>query len=254
MRANKKHQHRLPSRPYPEYHDRRSLWSALSQGSLHSYINGSFMSKIQQVLAVLALSLVALVGVDQDSRAAHDTNPAQVEMQQTLRELWLGHIFAVQHVILYNLAKDPAEQDAAEKAVVANAKQIANTFAPFYGEAQAEKLFTLLTGHYAAVKEYSKAIIAGNKGQVNAALVQFESNTDGIDLFFSGVNPNYLPKGTVRPLIAVHVSHHILRINLYHKKEYAKLDATWPMMRQHVYLIADTLTRALAKQFPDKFS
>jgi len=152
------------------------------------------------------------------------------------------------------VGQDPAEQDAAEKAVVANAKQIANTFAPFYGEAQAEKLFTLLTGHYAAVKEYSKAIIAGNKGQVNAALAQFESNTDGIDLFFSGVNPNYLPKGTVRPLIAVHVSHHILRINLYHKKEYAKLDATWPMMRQHVYLIADTLTRALAKQFPDKFS
>ncbi len=222
--------------------------------SLHSYINGSFMSKLQQFMAVLALPLVGLVGFDQESRAAHDTNPAQVEMQQTLRELWLGHIFAVQHVILYNMAKDPAEQEAAEKAVVDNAKQIANTFAPFYGEARAEKLFTLLTGHYAAVKEYSQATTAGNKGQLNAALAHFESNTDDIDVFFSEVNPNYLPKGTVRPLIAVHVSHHILRINLYNKKSYAKLDATWPMMRQHVYLIADTLTKALAKQFPDKFS
>jgi len=222
--------------------------------SLHSYINGSVMSKIQQFMAVLAVSLVGLVGYDQESRAAHNTNPLQVEMQGTLRELWLGHIFAVQHVILYNIAKDPAEQEAAEKAVVDNAKQIANTFAPFYGEARAEKLFTLLTGHYAAVKEYSKATTAGNKGQLNAALAHFESNTDDIDVFFSEVNPNYLPKGTVRPLIAVHVSHHILRINLYNKKSYAKLDATWPMMRQHVYLIADTLTRALVKQFPDKFS
>jgi hypothetical protein len=106
------------------------------------------------------------------------------------------------------LTKDPAEQDAAEKAVAANAKQIANTFAPFYGEARAEELFTLLSGHYAAVKAYSEATISGNKGQVNAALAHFESNTDDIDIFFNGVNPAYLPKGTVRPLIAVHVSHH----------------------------------------------
>jgi len=212
------------------------------------------MSKIQQFMAVLALPLVGLVGFGQESRAAHDAGSAQVEMQRTLRELWLGHIFAVSHIVVYNMTKDPAEQDAAEKEVVANAKQIANTFTPFYGEARAETLFTLLTDHYAAVKEYSDATIAGNKDQQNAALAHFESNTDDIDVFFNGVNPNYLPRGTVRALIAVHVSHHILRINLYKKKNYAKLDTTWPMMRQHVYRIADTLTRALAKQFPDKFS
>jgi hypothetical protein len=46
----------------------------------------------------------------------------------------------------------------------------------------------------------------------------------------------------------------VLQINQYKKKEYAKLEETWSMMRQHVYVIADTLTTALAKQFPDKFS
>jgi len=40
----------------------------------------------------------------------------------------------------------------------------------------------------------------------------------------------------------------------YWGKEYAHLGATWPMMRQHVYVIADTMTTALAKQFPSKFS
>ncbi len=40
----------------------------------------------------------------------------------------------------------------------------------------------------------------------------------------------------------------------YLGKEYAHLGATWPMMRQHVYVIADTMTTALAKQFPSKFS
>jgi hypothetical protein len=46
----------------------------------------------------------------------------------------------------------------------------------------------------------------------------------------------------------------VLQINQYKKKEYVKLEETWPMMRQHVYLIADTLATALSKQFPHKFS
>jgi hypothetical protein len=215
----------------------------------------SFMSKIQQCMAVLALTLVGLVGFDQESRAVEAANPVRVaEMQRTLRELWLGHIFSVQHVVLYTAKKDPMELDAAEKEVVTNAKQIASAFTPYYGEARSEKLFTLLTGHYAAVKEYSAATIAGNTRQQNAALAHFESNTDDIAVFFNGVNPQYLPKDTIRGLIAAHVAHHILRINLYKKRNYAQLDATWPIMRQHVYVIADTLATALAKQFPDKFS
>jgi hypothetical protein len=193
---------------------------------------------------------VSLVGYE--SRAGEEANPIRVaEMQKTLRDLWLGHIFMIQHVVLFNTSNNPAERDTADKQVLANAKQIANTFMPFYGEARSEKLFTLLSGHYAAVKEYSEATIAGN---TDAALARLGSNADDIDVFFIGVNPNHLPKGTIRGLIAAHGAHHVLQINQYKKKEYAKLDETWPMMRQHVYVIADTLTTALANQFPDKFS
>ena len=111
----------------------------------------------------------------------------------------------------------------------------------------------MLSGHYAAVKEYSEATIAGNTRQQDMALVRLGANADDIDGFFIGVNPNHLPKGIVRGLIEAHGAHHVLQINQYKKKEYAKLEETWPMMRQHVYVIADTLTAALAKQFPDKF-
>jgi hypothetical protein len=175
-------------------------------------------------------------------------------MQRTLRDLWLGHIFFVQHVVLYNVTYDPAERDATDKQVLANAKQLASTFAPFYGEARSEKLLTLLLGHYVAVKEYSVATIAGSKRQQDAALALLASNADDIDVFFNGVNPTHLPKGIVRSLIAGHGAHHVLQINQYKKKEYAHLEESWTVMRQHVYVIADTLATALAKQFPDKFS
>jgi hypothetical protein len=211
------------------------------------------MGKMYTVMVVLVFALLSLVGYE--SRAGGQTNLVRVvEMQKTLRELWLGHIFMIQHVVLYNTTNNLAERHAADKQVLANAKQIADTFVPFYGEARSETLFTLLVDHVAALKEYSEATVAGNTPQQDEALARLGSNAADIDTFFTGVNPNHLPKGTVRGLIEAHGAHHVLQINQYKKKEYAKLEETWPMMRQHVYVIADTLTAALAKQFPSQFS
>jgi hypothetical protein len=119
------------------------------------------MKKIHQSIAVLALALVGLAGCDQEQRAVRNTNPARVaEMQQTHRDLWLWHIMLGQHIVVCNATNNPAERDAAEKDVVANAKRIAIMVTPFYGEANAEKLFALLAGHVAALKEYSEATVA----------------------------------------------------------------------------------------------
>ena len=212
------------------------------------------MSMILRSMAALVLALVGLVGCDYEPRAVGDTNPARVaEMKQTLRDLWVGHIFWVRHVVSNIATNDPAERDAAEKEVVANTKQIASTIAPFYGEAASEKFFNLLDNNIGAVKEYSEATVAGNKRQQDVALARLESNADDFAAFLNGVNP-YLSKDTVRGLIAAHGAHHVLQINQYKGKEYAHLGATWPIMRQHVYVIADTLTTALVKQFPSKFS
>jgi hypothetical protein len=211
------------------------------------------MNKIYQFIAVLGLALIGLAGCGFEPRAVGDANPARVEeMKQTLRDLWVGHIFWVRHVVSNIATNDPEERDAAEKEVVENTKQIANAMAPFYGEAASEKLYRLLDGNIAAVREYSEATIAENKQQQDAALVHLASNADEIADFLSHLNP-YLHKDTVRNLIATHGAHHVLQINQYKAKNYAPLGATWPMMRQHIYVIADTLTAALAKQFPSKF-
>jgi hypothetical protein len=212
------------------------------------------MNKIHQFIAVLGLVLVSLVGCGFEPRAGGDANPARVaEMQQTLRDLWVGHIFWVRHVVSNIATNEPDERDAAEKEVVENTKQIASTMTPFYGEAASEKLYRLLDTNIGVVREYSEATAAGSKQQQDAALAHLASNADEIADFLSHLNP-YLHKDIVQGLIATHGAHHVLQINQYKAKEYAPLGATWPMMRQHVYVIADTLTTALVKQFPSKFS
>jgi hypothetical protein len=209
------------------------------------------MNKIHQSVAILVLVLIGLAGCGFEPRAVGDANPARVEeMRQTLRDLWVGHIFWVRHVVSDIATNDPEERDAAEKEVETNTKQIANVMTPFYGEAASEKLYRLLGGNIGAVEEYSEATVAGNLQHQDAALAHLASNVNEI---LSQLNP-YLQKDIVRGLIATHGAHHVLQINQYKTKDYAPLGATWPMMRQHVYVIADTLTTALAKQFPSKFS
>ena len=135
------------------------------------------MSRIRRSVAVLLFMVVGLGGCAHESRTVVDANPARVaETKAALRDLWGGHIFWIRNVVLDNATDNPAARDAAEKQVVANAKQIADTITPFYGEAASGKLFNLLAGHYGAVKEYSEGTIAGSKRQQNAALAHLASN------------------------------------------------------------------------------
>ena len=211
------------------------------------------MSKLFQSMAVLILALAGLVGSNGESCAAGDANPARAaEMKQTYRDLWLGHIYWVQHSVLDSTAKSPVERDAVKKEVDANSKQIASVLIPFYGEGRSQQFLSLLDINIGAVREYSEATVAGNKSQQDAALARLASNADDFGAFFSSINP-HLSKSTVRGLISAHGAHHVLQINQHKKKEYAHLDETWKMMREHVYVIADTLTEALVKQFPGKF-
>ena len=131
------------------------------------------MRDIRQSMAVLVLAVLGMGGCAPESHVATGSNLADVaDTKATMRALWAGHIFWIRNVVLDNATSNPAARDIAEKEVVANAKQIASTISPFYGEAASEKLFTLLAGHYAAVKEYSDATVAGNKLLQEAALVR----------------------------------------------------------------------------------
>jgi hypothetical protein len=212
------------------------------------------MSHIHQTIVAIALAVVVLAGCAHDIRAVGHANPVHVaDTKEAMRDLWTGHIFWIRNVVLDNAVNNPVAREAAEQQVVINAKKIASTLTPFYGEKASEKLFSLLAGHYGAVKEYSEATVAENRLQQDAALALLASNADEIAVFFSGANP-HLPKDTVRGLIAAHGAHHILQITQFKERDYVHEAETWKVMKQHVYVIADALTTALATQFPTKFS
>ncbi|MGH9783540.1 MAG: hypothetical protein ACRD88_05090 [Terriglobia bacterium] len=175
------------------------------------------------------------------------------EASSAQRDLWVGHIFWVRNVVVETFAGNKQAAVAAEKEVVANARQIAAAIEPYYGKAASDKLFGLLAGHYGAVKEYLVATTAGSKAKQDAAIKNLTANATEIAKFLSGANPN-LPFDTLNGLLLGHGGHHIQQIQQFTGKQYAQEAQTWEAMKKHMYVIADALAGAIAKQFPAKFS
>ena len=212
------------------------------------------MRHIRQSMTVLLIAIAGLLGCAQESRVVTGANqPELTDTKAMMRNLWAGHIFWIRNVVVDNATGNPDARNIAEQEVVANAKQIASTLSPFYGDTASEKLFALLADHYGAIKEYADATVVGNTLQQEAALAHLSFNADDIAVFLSGANP-YLSKDSVRGLIAAHGAHHVAQINQLQEHDYKSEAETWKVMRKHTDVIADTLTTALAQQFPARFS
>jgi len=55
-------------------------------------------------------------------------------------------------------------------------------------------------------------------------------------------------------LLLAHGGHHVQQIQQVQSKQYAQEAQTWEAMKRHMYVIADALAGAIAKQFPRQFS
>jgi hypothetical protein len=167
--------------------------------------------------------------------------------------LWVGHIFWVRAVSVAVIDKRDGAGKVAEQQAVENAKAIAATIEPFYGAAAKERFFTLLAGHYTAVKQYLLATVSSDAAAQSTATQSLTSNADEIAVFLSKANP-YLPKDAVQGLLLAHGGHHIQQIQQLKDGDYKAEAQTWKGMKKHVYQIADATADALAKQFAKKFA
>ena len=168
------------------------------------------------------------------------------------RDLWVEHIFWIRNYALANQSADQKQAKVAADQVVDNATKIANSIAPLYGQPAADQLLKLLAGHWGAVKHYSDATVAKDAKGKQAAVTELTSNAKAIAAFLATANPN-LPEATLVTMLSAHGGHHITQIDEFAAHDYAGEARTWAMMRTHILALADALTGALVKQFPDKF-
>ncbi|MGH8078348.1 MAG: hypothetical protein ACREPE_13620, partial [Lysobacter sp.] len=174
-------------------------------------------------------------------------------LQAALRDLWHGHVVHTRDYAMAMHADDQAAADAAAEAVVANAVQLSEAVASFYGEAGGARMLELLGGHWGAVKALTDAGDAGDTAARTQAIADLTSNAGEIATFLAGANPN-LPEDAVRGLLVAHGGHHIQQVQQVMASDMAAEADTWVAMQAHMDVIADALAGAIAKQFPGKTS
>ena len=131
------------------------------------------MNKIFQSATALVLALAGLVGCDYEARAAGNLNPARVaEMKQTFRDLWLGHIYWVQHAVLIARRKVRRSVMPSRRKSTPIQNRSRACLHHFTVKLAAQKFLSLLDINIDAVREYSEATVAGSKSQQDAALAR----------------------------------------------------------------------------------
>ena len=202
------------------------------------------------LLLLASFSLAAPAGAATPAAAADPV--AVLETKMALRDLWIEHVFWIRSYVLATDAGDAAQRKVAADEVVDNAQALAATITPFYGQAAADGLLTLLPGHWAAVRDYNTATVNHSKTSKDEAMKAITTNAHEIAKFLSGANPN-LPADAVFGLLSAHGAHHVAQISQIAANDFRGEARTWEAMRKHMLVIADSIADALAKQFPDRF-
>lgn len=178
--------------------------------------------------------------------------PAAPKLHAALRSLLHGHIVTTRNYALAVHAGNQANEKKAADAVVANAKQIANAVAGFYGKAGGDAFLKLLAGHWGGVKALTDAAHAHDRAAEQKAMQDLATNGTQIAKFLSSANPN-LPEQTVKGLWMMHVMDHKTQVDeMMSNAPAAEQAKAWAHMEHHANTIADALAGGIAKQFPNK--
>jgi hypothetical protein len=210
--------------------------------------------KFLSLLGVPALGLMAVsFPVTNVAAAASPADRVAVlETKMASRDLWVEHVFWIRSYVLATHTHNPLQSKIAEQEVVANAKALAATIAPFYGQAASDSLFNLLAGHWGAVRDYHTATLKKSKPDQDGAVAKIISNAREIAKFLGSANP-HLPEDDVFGLLSSHGGHHVAQIDEIASRDFAGEAKTWHAMRHHMRVISDAIVDGLAKQFPDRF-
>ena len=195
----------------------------------------------------------AAAASDDTATTAMASTPAAPNLQAALRGLWHGHVVETRNYALAVKAGDTDAAGRAEQDVIANATEISDAVASFYGAAAGEKMLGLLGGHWGGVKALTGANHRGDAAGAQQALGDLVANAGEIATFLAGANPN-LPADAVRGLLVAHGGHHAAQTQQIMAGDMAAEAQTWTAMQAHMDVIADALAGAIAKQFPDKAS
>src|SRR5688572_7581989 len=213
-----------------------------------------FITTVALAVAIAALPPPA---IQHASTPAHDPVVSvaaldRAEFHDAMRKLWEDHVTWTRLYIVSAVAGLPDVQATAER-LLQNQTDIGDAIKPFYGEAAGNGLTALLRPHILIAAELVDAAIAGDRADVQDALVRWYANSDEIADFLHAANPDNWPREALRAEMRHHLDLTLEKAQARLRGDWAADIAAYDTVHEHILGMADVLSSGIIRQFPRKF-
>jgi hypothetical protein len=210
------------------------------------------MKKLLIVFTVILMTLSMTAQVPK-SQAANEkcVSSNALKLKEDMRTLWNDHVIWT-HNYIVSAVDGLEDQEKVLERLLQNQKDIGNAIKPYYGEKAGNQLADLLTEHIVLAGKIVDAAKAGNQEEVEKLNKEWFRNADDITAFLTKANPNWSEK-ELKDLLYMHLDFVTKEAVARISKDWVKNIESFDNGRAHIFHLADTLSKGLIKQFPEKF-
>jgi hypothetical protein len=216
------------------------------------------------IMAVFVGIIVAGIGltmvktdkrVDQATTAESQGMPrsdtSAADLRVTLNALEREHVNLAAAATRRGFEGDPDFKAAAGE-LDNNSKALAAAVGSVYGPEAEAKFYEIWASHIGFFVDYTVAAKSGDQAGMDKAVADLGGYQNAIADFFSEANPN-LPRQAVFDLVGEHITLLKGAVDAHGGKDYPTSYAKEHEANVQIGTIADALSGAIVKQFPDKF-
>ncbi len=179
-------------------------------------------------------------------------NASENALYQGMQTLWMQHMEWTYAAVAAFAVDSPGFPATADR-LLQNQVDIGNAVRPFYGDAAADQLTTLLQEHITGAVAVLTAAKAGDSNALNQAVTAEYANAKAIGDFLGDANPTNWPKADMEAMMATHIDQTLVYATDMLQGDYAQAIANYGLAEAHMVEMADMLSAGVIAQFPDQF-
>ena len=176
---------------------------------------------------------------------------AEVDYRNSVRLIWEQHIAWTRSTVMSLIFNLP-DIDFVVARLLRNAKDNGDSLKPFYGNEVGEEYSRLIHEHLTIAADLVKAAIAGDSAKFESLDKKWHGNADEIAILLSTINP-YLNRQAVQQMMYHHLKllkeETVAILQGDYKLGIEKYDET----EIQILTMADAISKAIIRQFPDIF-
>lgn len=209
------------------------------------------MKKLNLLWAFAALSLLSISACEKDSVSPTES-AKYFKFNAAMRVLWSDHALWTRNVIINIVDGTPGTTEAVNR-LLQNQQDIGDAIRPYYGDAGADGLTTLLTEHITIAADLLTAAKNGDTDAFNAANDAWYANGESIAAFLNTANPEHFPLADWKSMMKTHLDLTLAEASARLTQDYPADITAYDQVYAELMMMADMLSEGIARQFPDKF-